>query len=178
MGIKNYHSKKTKHQESVTKNKQTWSSGFSSTTVKNRGSDEPPLFCSETTSRRNGSDGAGSENGNHQDRSPASKTPEKTVRRGVANSFAQPRRKRNFRTSLLQRKGFRCKKVHVTIFSSPPCGHWPWYPTGKRIDRPAWKEGLSRVTDIALRPVLFAGMFVVSPGLYHLSLGMLIVLIS
>jgi len=40
------------------------------------------------------------------------------------------------------------------------------------------KDGLARVTDIALRPVLFAGMFVVSLGLYYLSSDMLIVLVS
>ncbi len=40
------------------------------------------------------------------------------------------------------------------------------------------REGLSRVTDIALRPVLFTGMFVVSLGLYYLSSDMLIVLTS
>lgn len=66
----------------------------------------------------------------------------------------------------------------MTIFSSPTFGHWPCYPRGRRIDRPAGKEGLSRVTDIALRPMLFAVMFVVSPGLYHLSSDMLIILTS
>ena len=40
------------------------------------------------------------------------------------------------------------------------------------------REGLSRVTDITLRPVLFTGMFVVSLGLYYLSSDILIVLTS
>ena len=40
------------------------------------------------------------------------------------------------------------------------------------------REGLSRVTDIALRPVVFTGMFVVSLGLYYLSSDILIVLTS
>ena len=51
-------------------------------------------------------------------------------------------------------------------------------PQGEGFIGQHGKEGLSRVTDIALRPVLFAGMFVVSLGLYYLSSDMLIVLTS
>ena len=51
-------------------------------------------------------------------------------------------------------------------------------PQGEGFIGQHGKEGLSRVTDIALRPVLFAGMFIVSLGLYYLSSDMLIVLTS
>ncbi len=51
-------------------------------------------------------------------------------------------------------------------------------PQGEGFISQHGKEGLSRVTDIALRPVLFTGMFVVSLGLYYLSSDMLIVLTS
>lgn len=51
-------------------------------------------------------------------------------------------------------------------------------PQGEGFIGQHGKEGLSRVTDIALRPVLFSGMFVVSLGLYYLSSDMLIVLTS
>ena len=51
-------------------------------------------------------------------------------------------------------------------------------PQGEGFIGQHGKEGLSRVTDIALRPVLFTGMFVVSLGLYYLSSDMLIILTS
>ena len=40
------------------------------------------------------------------------------------------------------------------------------------------KEGLSRVTDIALRPVLLVGMFALSLGLYYLTADGLVLLVS
>ena len=40
------------------------------------------------------------------------------------------------------------------------------------------KEGLSRITDIALRPVLLAGMFALSLGLYYLTADGLVLLVS
>lgn len=51
-------------------------------------------------------------------------------------------------------------------------------PQGEGFIGQHGKEGLSRITDIALRPVLFAGMFIVSLGLYYLSSDMMIVLTS
>lgn len=51
-------------------------------------------------------------------------------------------------------------------------------PQGEGLIGQHGKEGLSWVTDIALRPVLLVGMFALSLGLYYLTADGLILLVS
>ena len=51
-------------------------------------------------------------------------------------------------------------------------------PQGEGFIGQHGKEGLSRVTDIALRPLLLVGMFVISLGLYFLSAAILVPMTS
>ncbi|MHB1756817.1 MAG: DotA/TraY family protein [Leptospirillum sp.] len=69
-------------------------------------------------------------------------------------------------------------EVTILVLFAPLWALAVGIPQGEGFIGQHGKEGLARVTDIALRPVLFAGMFVVSLGLYYLSSDMLIVLTS
>ena len=51
-------------------------------------------------------------------------------------------------------------------------------PQGEGFIGQHGREGLARVTDIALRPLLLVGMFVLSLGLYEISTNLLTVLTS
>ena len=51
-------------------------------------------------------------------------------------------------------------------------------PQGEGFIGSHGKEGLSRITDVALRPLLLVGMFVISLGLYFLSAAILVPMTS
>ena len=69
-------------------------------------------------------------------------------------------------------------EVTILVLFAPLWALAVGIPQGEGFIGQHGKEGLSRVTDIALRPVLLVGMFIVSLGLYYLSSDMMIVLTS
>ena len=69
-------------------------------------------------------------------------------------------------------------EVAILVLFAPLWALAVGIPQGEGFIGQHGKEGLSRVTDIALRPVLLAGMFALSLGLYYLSADGLILLVS
>ena len=69
-------------------------------------------------------------------------------------------------------------EVSILVLFAPLWALAVGIPQGEGFIGQHGKEGLSRVTDIALRPLLLVGMFSISLGLYYLSSDMMIVLTS
>jgi conjugal transfer/type IV secretion protein DotA/TraY len=69
-------------------------------------------------------------------------------------------------------------EVSILVLFAPLWALAVGIPQGEGFIGQHGKEGLSRVTDIALRPVLLTGMFALSLGLYYLTADGLILLVS
>ncbi|MHB1564477.1 MAG: DotA/TraY family protein [Leptospirillum sp.] len=69
-------------------------------------------------------------------------------------------------------------EVSILVLFAPLWALAVGIPQGEGFIGQHGKEGLSRVTDIALRPVLLVGMFTLSLGLYYLISDGLVLLVS
>jgi conjugal transfer/type IV secretion protein DotA/TraY len=69
-------------------------------------------------------------------------------------------------------------EVSILVLFAPLWALAVGIPQGEGFIGQHGKEGLSRVTDIALRPVLLVGMFALSLGLYYLISDGLVLLVS